>query len=221
MNSTLKNLTITAVAIAAAITLAGCTSTPAPETSTPPAAVETAAPVETPAAEEPTLTKDELIAQAQALPAGSVLNDAQAEALRGALGKGVKAYKLPAGETILVKKSEPLPASVIAAEEAKLSAVDLPGGSSPEEQTATFSKLQAAASSVNSATGKRACTVLQAEVGNLDGPGTSVQWVAMGCPYPKGGVVPAGADKGAVIAEAEARIAAQPDAADWALIIEP
>lgn len=81
----------------------------------------------------------------------------------------------------------------------------------------------AATAGATSRTGKKSCVLIQGIYANQDGPGVFLQWIAAGCPYNgyKLNSVPAGKSKKAVAAEAKRRIANQPDADDWVLIIEP
>lgn len=216
MNATLKNLTITTLAIAAAIALAGCTTTP----QSAPAPTETAIIDVTPAPATP--DKATIVAEVQDLAAGTILTEEQAAALKNnTKAEGVRAYVLPTGEHILVKKSEPLPAPVQAAEEQKLAAIPFPSAGSLGEQDAAIAKLMSAASGSTGATGKRACIVALTTYANADGPGASVRWATQGCPTGADGFIITGHDKGTVVATVTSLVAAQPDASSYAIIVEP
>lgn len=228
MNATLKTITLATI-VAGAIVLAGCSSTDTTTTPTPPTSTATTAPAETTAPEEPDTDKpaeetpstpEEVVTDIAELSAGDTLTADQAKVLNRSTGTGLRAYTMPSGEKVLVKKSEPLPEAVQAAEAEKLAAIDMPTGFSNRFEI--IDKLLDAAGAATYATGKRSCVIMHAEYANKDinNPGTSLQWVAPGCPLDSESTVPWGHDKAAVIAEAQRRIAAEPDADEWALIIE-
>jgi len=122
---------------------------------------------------------------------------------------------------VLVKKDKPLPEAVEKADAEKLSAIDMPKGGSEPELSETMNNLDGAVSASGFATGKRTCVAMQAEYTILDltGPLTKLQCVAPGCPV-EDYTFPMGTSKSSVVAEAKARIAAQPDTDKWVLIVE-
>ncbi len=221
MNNTIKHTVLAAIA-AGAILLSGCAvSTEAPtQTDAKPAPAATQV-AETPKADEPAgPAAKPTVEEVVKLEAGTELTDEQADAIKRDLKNGVRAYKLPTGKKILVKKDKPLPKEVVKAEAKKVAAVDMPTGGSMSDQMESISKMDAAASSAAYATGKRVCVVMQAMYGNIDGPGASLQWVGIGCPLGSNGLVPNGKDKATIVSAAKALIAAQDNPDEWALIVE-
>ncbi|MCR2800383.1 hypothetical protein QNO21_14740 [Microbacterium sp. zg-Y818] len=211
MNIKLKTTTLAAMT-AAVILLAGC----APE------ATAEAAPEATPDVVEVTEPALPTVEEIAALDNGAPLTEEHRAALKAERAPGMKAYELPTGELVLVKKSEPLPEPVQQAESNKLAAIEVPQTDALSAQGETIDKLVSASSSASMSTGKPACTVMQVYYDNWAGAST-LQWVAAGCPNNDAAreSLPAGTDKAWVVAQAQERINRTTNAADWALIIEP
>ncbi|MCR2800384.1 hypothetical protein QNO21_14745 [Microbacterium sp. zg-Y818] len=213
MKTTLKSTTL-AVLAATLILLAGC----APEATAEAAPAANAEVVEV---TEPALPTVEEIA---ALDNGAPLTEEQAATLKADRKAGMKAYELPTGELVLVKKSEPLPEPVQQAENNKLAAIEVPTGSSWEDQSNTLDKLVSAGSSASMSTGKPTCVIMQVHYAVRGaGGGVALQWAADGCPNndAAGELMPVSTDKAWVISVAQERINRVENPAEWALIVEP
>lgn len=212
--------TVGSVVIIVAMVFTGCAATPFDLSGAKPIASSPTPTVDStvePAAEEPTAVTLEDV---KALPAGTLLNDAQVKAMRGSWKDGVKAYKLESGETMLVQTREPLPEAVKKDAGVKLKAIDRPTGGSVDEQNQTIDTLIAASGRTAAATGKKVCAVMHVYYANQNGAGAVHQWVAGGCTA-GGSPVPVSTSKSSVVAMAEAFVAKQPDASAWTVIVEP
>lgn len=221
MNTHIKNIALAAI-VTGAVLLSGCASTePAPTDPKPQATEVAETPVETTPEPEPAADKPVTLEDIKALPAGTLLNDAQVKAMRGSWKDGVKAYKLESGETMLVQTREPLPEAVKKDAGVKLKAIDRP----KTDSTYDFSKVIAAFTSAEgrteAATGKQVCAIIQAfYANNGDTPGGSLQWIAAGCTDGQS-LLPHYQSKASTIAAAEAFIAKQSDPSAWEIIVEP
>jgi hypothetical protein len=212
MNIRTKITTIVTAGLVGAVLLTGCTTTPA----THPTATKTA----TTAAADPSTT----IAEVAKLPAGATLTKTQADVLQqnftDAADANIRGYKLPSGQVVLVQANQPLPAPVAAAEQAKLAAIPHPTGTSMGEQQIAIDNALNASDNASQATGKTICTVVRSTYALPADPTVYIGWTAAGCPKVNQ-LIPVGQSQAAVVAEAQRRIAAQPDAANWALIVQP
>lgn len=186
-----------------------------------------ASPGSTSAPVDPSPSSDasEAPADLESLDAGAIITEEQADSLPPAW-KGetdLVGYKAADGNIYLVKVNEPLPEPVRADAQAQANTITVKTGTSVQDQDNTITQGKAMSSRLSSSTGKKVVVINygSVSVAYANGHfGAEPGWLAHNSPLNGEGLLPSGTNLDSVLAEVNALIQAQPDAANYEVIVQ-
>ncbi|WP_285117329.1 hypothetical protein [Leifsonia sp. fls2-241-R2A-40a] len=156
------------------------------------------------------------------VPVGGVLDEETALELRREMpDNGDFAYKTPDGRWIKTNRHQPMPAEVMAAEQAQLDQLAVPAGTAAADGLAGAKAATAAAGASSYRTGRHVLLISKIPVATSYST-NGLKWVIMGGLEKS---LPAGVggngwdDEATAVAKAQELIAAQPDAGDWDIVV--
>ena len=202
-NGHARRIVLLGAAILLATALSGCTPVANGLFNEKRAAVEkTATPTPTPTA----------------VPLGGVLTKDAALTLRQDMAaNGDFAYAMPDGTWVKTNRFQPLPAAVVAIQQAKVDAMVKPSGSSMHDSTNGLSAAAAFTGQYAYATGKRLAYISQQLQAAASGPSNVMTWTVIG-PGLSGKGQPSEAAAQKFAAQ---QIATQSNPANWDILVKP
>ncbi|MFF1572493.1 hypothetical protein ACFVWR_07065 [Leifsonia sp. NPDC058292] len=160
------------------------------------------------------------------VPLGGVLDEETALDLRREMpDSGDFAYKMPDGRWVKTNRLQPMPAEVMAAEQAKADAVPLQQGHGPQDATAGLKAANAAAGNFRYATGKQVVFISQVPLSaDRSGSTNVLQWnidggLEMRIPWESLGRYNAFASADEALAFAHQYVDPLPDVANWDIVV--